>query len=56
LNGHSQSRVWLKHADLERGPKLELQMGNTPNKSLGADSSDWPPSAMAVDPASFETP
>jgi predicted alpha-1,2-mannosidase len=49
LNGQPESRVWLKHADLWKGAKLELQMGNTPNRSLGADPADWPPSAMAVD-------
>ena len=54
LDGHRKSRVWLKHADLQSGARLELQMGNTPNRSLGADPADWPPSAMAVDPQTLQ--
>jgi hypothetical protein len=29
-------------------------MGDTPNKTLGSAASDLPPSAMAVNPASFQ--
>ncbi len=54
LNGKPQSRVWIKHADVIKGGTLELQMGNTPNKKLGADLKDLPPSAMTLNPQTLE--
>ena len=54
LNGGSQSRVWFKHADLVNGGTLELQMGDTPNKTLGTGTADLPPSTMSTDPRAFE--
>jgi putative alpha-1,2-mannosidase len=54
LNGRARSQLWLKHADVIRGIKLDLQMGDTPNKSLGSNPADLPPSAMAVNPEDFE--
>ena len=54
LNDHSQSQVWIKHADLVRGAKLELQMGDTPNKSLGTSPADLPPSAISLNPETLE--
>ncbi len=54
LNGESQSKVWFKHADLVNGGTLELQMGDTPNKSLGTSLTDLPPSTMSTDPRAFE--
>ena len=53
LNGKPINRVWFRHSDIANGGTLELQMGNTPNKSLGSDPRDLPPSAMALNPASF---
>jgi predicted alpha-1,2-mannosidase len=50
LNGKPLNRIWFAHADIVNGGILEIQMGNTPNKSLGADPSDYPPAAMEVDP------
>jgi predicted alpha-1,2-mannosidase len=50
LNGKPQQQVWFRHADIVNGGALELQMGNTPNKALGADPATLPPSSMAVDP------
>ncbi|MDB6110073.1 MAG: uncharacterized protein JWR69_1823, partial [Pedosphaera sp.] len=50
LNGRAQKQVWLGHGDIANGGKLELQMGNTPNKELGADPSAFPPSAMLLAP------
>jgi putative alpha-1,2-mannosidase len=50
LNGKSQSQVWIKHADVVNGGRLELQMGNTPNKELGTNPADLPPSTMDTDP------
>jgi len=54
LNGKPQSRVWIKHADVIKGGTLELQMGNTPNKKLGADLKDLPPSSMTLNPQTLE--
>ena len=55
LNGQPQSHVWIKHADVIKGGTLELQMGNTPDKKLGADLKDLPPSAMTLNPQTLET-
>jgi predicted alpha-1,2-mannosidase len=52
-NGRLQQKVWISHADLARGGKLELQMGNTPNEHLGTNPNDFPPSTMVADPKSF---
>ena len=50
LNGKPLQQVWFKHADILNGGTIELQMGDTPNKKLGADTASLPPSFMAVDP------
>ena len=55
LNGRAQPRVWIRHADVINGATLELGMGNVPNKSLGSDPADLPPSTIDADPAAFET-
>jgi predicted alpha-1,2-mannosidase len=54
LDGKSQSKVWIRHADAVNGGTLELEMGNTPNTILGSDPADFPPSTMATDPKAFE--
>jgi predicted alpha-1,2-mannosidase len=41
FNGRSQSKVWIRHADIINGGTLELEMGNTPNRELGANPSDF---------------
>ncbi len=56
LNGHSQSHVWITHADIVKGGTLELQMGNTPNKALGSNPADFPPATMNLNPMNLETP
>jgi predicted alpha-1,2-mannosidase len=55
LDGHAQSQVWIRHADVIQGHTLELQMGDTPNKNLGSNPDDLPPSTLATDPREFET-
>jgi predicted alpha-1,2-mannosidase len=50
LNGKSQSQVWIKHTDVVNGGTLDLQMGDTPNKELGTNPADLPPSTMDTDP------
>jgi predicted alpha-1,2-mannosidase len=54
LNGQSQSKVWIRHAEVANGGELELQMGDTPNTSLGSKPEDFPPSALTLDPKQFE--
>lgn len=54
LNGKPLQQVWFKHADIANGGTLELQMGNTPNKKLGADAAALPPSAMSLDSATLQ--
>ncbi|MGA2247660.1 MAG: GH92 family glycosyl hydrolase [Verrucomicrobiota bacterium] len=54
LNGHPQTRVWIRHGEVVSGGELDLQMGDTPNQSLGSRPEDFPPSALALDPRQFE--
>jgi predicted alpha-1,2-mannosidase len=45
-NGVAQSKVWLTHRAVVQGGKLEMQMGDTPNRNLGSQAKDLPPSAL----------
>ena len=54
INGQPGSRVWFRHADIVNGGTIELEMGNTPNRTLGADPADFPPSTMSFDPGTIE--
>ena len=54
LNGQPLQQVWFRHADIVNGGTLELQMGNTPNKELGALPATFPPSRMNLDPANVQ--
>ena len=45
LNGRDWNKPWFSHRDLSCGGKLELQMGNRPNKAWGASAASAPPSA-----------
>ena len=47
LNGQEWHKPWFRQSDLKDGGKLELQMGNRPNKAWGAAPEDAPPSAGA---------
>jgi putative alpha-1,2-mannosidase len=38
LNGRDFNRCWIKHAEIVNGGKLELQMGDRPNKSWAGDA------------------
>jgi predicted alpha-1,2-mannosidase len=55
LNGQPWPKVWINHANIINGGTLELGMGSTPNKQLGANPSNFPPSAMNLNPVIFET-
>lgn len=53
LNGMPLEQVWFRHADVANGGKLELTMGDTPNTSLGAAASSFPPASIDVHPEDF---
>jgi predicted alpha-1,2-mannosidase len=53
LNGKNLNQVWFRHADIVNGGTLEIQMGNTPNSSLGVDPSTFPPSSLNFDPGTL---
>ncbi|HTV42135.1 MAG TPA: GH92 family glycosyl hydrolase [Candidatus Sulfotelmatobacter sp.] len=55
LNGDALNQVWFRHADLVNGGRLELQMTDVPNETLGSDPQTFPPSTMETDPRDFET-
>jgi putative alpha-1,2-mannosidase len=44
------NQVWFRHADIANGGTLELTMGKTPNTSLGASESTFPPASINVHP------
>ena len=50
LNGKELSQVWFRHADIVNGGTLELEMGNTPNRSLGTAPESFPPSSASIHP------
>jgi predicted alpha-1,2-mannosidase len=45
LNGKEWNKPWFEHSAIANGGKLVLIMGNTANKSWGANPGDAPPSA-----------
>ncbi|MCX2486203.1 GH92 family glycosyl hydrolase [Pedobacter sp. MR2016-24] len=46
LNGQTWDKPWFSHDDVIKGGKLELVMGELPNKTWGSKITDAPPSAM----------
>jgi predicted alpha-1,2-mannosidase len=53
LNGRPLNQVWFRHADIAAGGTLELSMGDTPNTTLGADKSAFPPDSITVKPEDY---
>jgi predicted alpha-1,2-mannosidase len=53
LNGKPMDRLWFRHADVAGGGTLEIEMGSTPNRTLGVDPAMLPPDSMAADPREF---
>jgi predicted alpha-1,2-mannosidase len=53
LNGQPLEQVWFRHADIVNGGRLELTMGDAPNKELGSDKASFPPASMATRPEDF---
>lgn len=48
LNGKPYDRPWISHEDIMAGGKLELVMGDKPNKQWGADPAAVPPSMKSL--------
>ena len=46
LNGKAWNKPWFTHQDLINGGKLELVMGEKPNKLWGSKTEDAPPSTI----------
>jgi len=53
LNGQSLNQVWFRHADIAHGGTLEITMGETPNRELGADPASFPPDSLATRPEDY---
>jgi predicted alpha-1,2-mannosidase len=53
LHGKPLDRIWFRHADIANGATLVLQMGNTPNRSLGTGLGSLPPSSALIHPESL---
>jgi len=55
LNGKPHDKIWFRHADISNGGTLELQMGNTPNRSLGVTQESLPPASASIYPEMLTT-
>jgi len=55
-NGQPQNQLWFRHADVLNGLTIAAEMSDTPNLKLGARSEDFPPSSLALDPATLQKP
>jgi predicted alpha-1,2-mannosidase len=53
INGQPLDHVWFKHGEIANGGTLELVMGDAPNTSLGAMSSQFPPASAAALPEQY---
>ena len=53
LNGNGLSQLWIRHADVVSGGRLDINMGDTPKRELGVAETHFPPSAMDANPADF---
>jgi predicted alpha-1,2-mannosidase len=50
LNGKPLSQLWFRHTDIVDGGTIELQMGHTPNRTLGTSQETLPSSAIQLNP------
>ncbi len=48
LNGKKLNKPWFYHSELVAGGKLELKMGDKPNKKWGSQPEDAPPSMSSL--------
>jgi len=54
LNGRPLNRLWILHRELMEGGTLTLEMGYQPNKTLGTQPEDFPPSSLDLHPEALE--
>jgi predicted alpha-1,2-mannosidase len=53
LNGKPLSQVWFRQAEIESGGTLEMVLGDTPNRTLGANPATFPPDSIATKPEDY---
>jgi putative alpha-1,2-mannosidase len=53
LNGKLLEQVWFRHAEIANGGRLELTMGDAPNRSLGTAAGNLPPASMDLHAEDF---
>jgi predicted alpha-1,2-mannosidase len=54
MNGKDGNALWFRHSDLLNGLKIDLEMSDTPAKSMGSSPEDLPPSSMTLDPVKLQ--
>lgn len=54
LNDKPQSALWFRHAELRNGLRIELDMSDVPNTTIGSAESDLPPSRLDLDPRTLQ--
>jgi putative alpha-1,2-mannosidase len=55
LNGKLQSQLWFRHADILKGLTITAGMSDTPDRTLGSQAGDLPPSSLALDPQTLQS-
>jgi len=53
LNGKPLNQIWFRHSDIAQGGELDLRMGDTPNRTLGADPRSFPPDSIGIHPEDY---
>jgi predicted alpha-1,2-mannosidase len=53
LNGKLLEQVWFRHREIANGGRLELTMGDAPNRSLGTAAGNLPPASMDLHAEDF---
>ncbi|MBC7981333.1 MAG: glycoside hydrolase family 92 protein [Armatimonadetes bacterium] len=54
LNGKPGNALWFSHSDVLNGLNIDLEMSDTPDKTLGQAPADLPPSRITLDPRQFQ--
>lgn len=55
LNGKVQSQLWFHHAEIFNGLTITAEMSDTPNRTLGSQSENLPPSSLALNPQTLQS-
>ena len=53
LDGQPRRALWFRHDQVLNGLKIDLEMSDAPNRTLGTAAADLPPSSRSVDPVTF---